>query len=94
MSQGTCTPNGFLHQTIYSNRFEKLWREEVKRKGLKGASVLFTVIRMIRRRLIVGALFGALLSAATFFRSVSIYSKQFDDKYCRNYLQKHLQYST
>jgi len=75
MSQRTCTPNGFFHQIIFSSRFGKLWREEVKRKGLKGASVLFTVIRMIRRRLIVGAIFGVLLSAAIFFRSVSIYWK-------------------
>jgi len=73
MSQKTYTPNGFLHQTIFSNRFEKLWKEEVKRKGLKGASVLFTVMRMVRRRMIVAALFGALLSAALFLRSVSIY---------------------
>ncbi|KAF6021159.1 ABCC12 [Bugula neritina] len=75
MSQRTYTPNGFLHQTIFSNRFEKLWKEEVKRKGLKGASVLFTVIRMVRGRMIVGALFGALLSAAIFFRSSYILQK-------------------
>jgi len=83
MSQKTYTPNGFLHQTIFSNRFEKLWKEEVERKGLKRASVLFTVIRMVRGRMIVAAMFGALLSAAIFFRSVSIYWKRFDKKYCR-----------
>jgi len=66
--------NLYLKDKDVLNRFEKLWKEEVKRKGLKGASVLFTVMRMVRRRMVVAALFGIILNSALLIRSVSIYA--------------------
>jgi len=66
---------------IFLERFKKLWKEEVEIKGLRGASVLLTVLRMVRRRMMVAALFGVILSSTLLIRSVSI---------CLAYLQNQI----